>query len=85
GFGLRITKRQSPFWGHLWPSDGYGLQDPSSGSLLAVSPTDGFFVVALLNGCFAAGDQPTVSRMTKLLLNAAFAAYQHESKNLEKN
>ena len=43
GYGFRITKRSDPFLGHLWPSDGYGLTDPASGSLIAVSPDDGFF------------------------------------------
>lgn len=50
GYGFRITKRSDPFLGHLWPSDGYGLQDPSTGSLIAVSPDDGFFVTLLVNG-----------------------------------
>ncbi len=78
GYGLRITKRADPFLGHLWPSDGYGLIDAMSGSLLAVSPDDGFFVVLLMNGRAAAHDRQERARMHKCLLNAAYAAFQHE-------
>lgn len=78
GYGFRITKRSNPFLGHLWPSDGYGLKDPASGSLIAVSPEDGFFVALLLNGHSTPHDRLVMERMHKLLLNAAYAAFQHE-------
>lgn len=78
GYGFRITKRSDPFLGHLWPSDGYGLKDPASGSLIAVSPEDGFFVALLLNGHPVPRDRMGMERMQKLLLNAAYAAFQHE-------
>lgn len=78
GYGFRITKRSNPFLGHLWPSDGYGLKDPISGSLIAVSPEDGFFVALLLNGHSAPHDRLMMERIHKLLLNAAYAAFQHE-------
>lgn len=79
GYGFRITKRSDPFLGHLWPSDGYGLKDPASGSLIAVSPEDGFFVALLLNGHYAPSDRQTMERLQKCLLNAAYAAFQHEA------
>lgn len=78
GFGFHITKRANPFLGHLWPSDGYGLIDPASGSLLAVSTTDAFFVTLLLNASQPTCDAQTVRRISRLLLNAAYAAFQHE-------
>jgi len=78
GYGFRITKRSDPFLGHLWPSDGYGLTDPASGSLIAVSPDDGFFVALLLNGHGTSDDRREITRMHKLLLNAAYAAFQHD-------
>ena len=78
GYGFRITKRSDPFLGHLWPSDGYGLQDPSTGSLIAVSPDDGFFVTLLINGRNTPQDRRDAERMHKLLLNAAYAAFQHD-------
>ena len=78
GYGFRITKRSDPFLGHLWPSDGYGLADPASGSLIAVSPDDGFFVALLLNGHGTSDDRREIARMHKLLLNAAYAAFQHD-------
>lgn len=78
GYGFRITKRQDPFLGHLWPSDGFGLQDPSGGSLIAVSPTDGFFTLALMNGNGLFGDKQAGARLHKMILNAAYAAFQHE-------
>lgn len=78
GYGFHITRRSDPFLGHLWPSDGYGLKDPASGSLIAVSPEDGFFVALLLNGHSAPHDRQMMERMHKLLLNAAYAAFQHE-------
>ncbi|HIS41344.1 MAG TPA: beta-lactamase family protein [Candidatus Limiplasma pullicola] len=78
GYGFRITKRSDPFLGHLWPSDGYGLADPASGSLIAVSPDDGFFVALLLNGHGTTDDRREITRMHKLLLNAAYAAFQHD-------
>jgi CubicO group peptidase (beta-lactamase class C family) len=70
GYGFHITKRSNPFLGLIWPSDGYGLRDPASGSVIALSPEDGFFAVILMNG---AGD---AQRFTRLLLNAAYAAFQ---------
>ena len=78
GYGFRITKRSDPFLGHLWPSDGYGLTDPAGGSLIAVSPDDGFFVTLLLNGQGTSGERREMDRMHKLLLNAAYAAFQHD-------
>ena len=78
GYGFRITKRSDPFLGHLWPSDGYGLKDPASGSLIAVSPDDGFFVTLLVNGHDAPRERTEMERLQKLLLNAAYAAFQHE-------
>ena len=78
GYGFRITKRSDPFLGHLWPSDGYGLTDPASGSLIAVSPDDGFFVALLLNSHGTSDDRREIVRMHKLLLNAAYAAFQHD-------
>lgn len=78
GYGFRITKRSDPFLGHLWPSDGYGLKDPASGSLIAISPEDGFFVTLLVNGHDAPRERTEMERMQKLLLNAAYAAFQHE-------
>lgn len=78
GYGFRITKRSDPFLGHLWPSDGYGLKDPASGSLIAVSPEDGFFVTLLLNGHNAPLERLEMERMHKRLLNAAYAAFQHD-------
>lgn len=77
GYGFRITKRSDPFLGHLWPSDGYGLKDPVSGSLIAVSPEDGFFVTLLLNGHNGLSARTEMERMQKRLLNAAYAAFQH--------
>lgn len=78
GFGFHIAKRQNPFLGHLWPSDGYGLQDPAGGSLIAVSPNNGFFVTLLLNASSAPSEKKADARTRKLLLNAAYAAFQHE-------
>lgn len=78
GYGFRITKRSDPFLGHLWPSDGYGLTDTASGSLIAVSPEDGFFVTLLLNGSAEPRARADMQRMHKRLLNAAYAAFQHE-------
>lgn len=78
GYGFRITKRSDPFLGHLWPSDGYGLKDPASGSLIAVSPEDGFFVALLVNGHPSPRDRMGMERMQKMLLNAAYAAFQHD-------
>ena len=78
GYGFRITKRSDPFLGHLWPSDGYGLTDPASGSLIAVSPDDGFFVALLLNSHGTSDDRREIVRVHKLLLNAAYAAFQHD-------
>lgn len=80
GYAFAITKRSNPFLGHLWPSDGYGLIDPASGSLLAVSPTDNFFIVLLMNASQLAPDARDVQRLTKLVLNTAYAAFQHESR-----
>ena len=79
GYGFRITKRSDPFLGHLWPSDGYGLKDPASGSLIAISPDDGFFVTLLVNGHDAPRERMEMERLQKLLLNAAYAAFQHEA------
>lgn len=78
GYGFRITKRSDPFLGHLWPSDGYGLKDPASGSLLAISPDDGFFVTLLVNGHNTPRERAEMERLQKRLLNAAYAAFQHE-------
>lgn len=70
GYGFHITKRSNPFLGLIWPSDGYGLRDPASGSVIALSPEDGFFAVFLTNA-------PTdAQRFTRLLLNAAYAGFQ---------
>ncbi len=79
GYGFHITKRSDPFLGHLWPSDGYGLKDPASGSLIAVSPEDGFFVALLLNGHNAPNERLERERLHKRLLNAAYAAFQHDA------
>lgn len=78
GYGFRIVKRSDPFLGHLWPSDGYGLQDAASGSLIAVSPEDGFFVALLMNAKSAPQDRRDTERLHKLILNAAYAAFQHD-------
>lgn len=78
GYGFHITKRSDPFLGHLWPSDGYGLIDPTSGSLIAVSPDDGFFVTLLINGHDALRRHAEMERLQKRLLNAAYATFQHE-------
>lgn len=75
GYGFHITKRQNPFLGLLWPSDGYGLRDSASGSVIAVSPEDGFFAVILLNAMDSAAPAE-VERLTRLMLNAAYAAFQ---------
>ena len=79
GYGFRITKRSDPFLGHLWPSDGYGLRDPASGSALAVSPLDGFFTVILMNGAYTPANRAEGERFLRLCLNAAYAAFQHET------
>ena len=79
GYGFAITKRSDPFLGHLWPSDGYGLKDSASGSLIAVSPEDGFFVALLLNGHNDPRARMEMERMHKRLLNAAYAAFQHDA------
>ena len=76
-YSLRITKRSQPYLGHLWPSDGYGLQDPSGGSLIAVNPSDGFFVTLLCNGHESPASREENDRLRKVLLNAAYAAFQH--------
>lgn len=78
GYGFRIAKRSDPFLGHLWPSEGYGLKDPVSGSLIAVSPEDGFFVALLINGHDSPRERTEMERLQKRLLNAAYAAFQHE-------
>lgn len=78
GYGFRITKRSDPFLGHLWPSDGYGLRDEASGSLIAISPEDGFFVTLLLNGHNAPRERMEMARLHKRLLNTAYAAFQHD-------
>lgn len=77
-YSLRITKRSQPYLGHLWPSDGYGLQDPASGSLVAVNPSDGFFVALLCNGHESPATREENDRLRKVLLNAAYAAFQHQ-------
>ncbi len=77
-YGLRITKRSQPYLGHLWPSDGYGLQDPISGSLMAINPSDGFFVALLCNGHETPASREENDRLRKVLLNAAYAAFQHQ-------
>ncbi|NLO84911.1 MAG: beta-lactamase family protein [Clostridiales bacterium] len=78
GYGFQITKRSNPFLGHLWPSGGYGLSDHASGSLIAVSPDDGFFVTFLTNGRSTLEDRRDMQRIHKRLLNAAYAAFQHD-------
>ncbi len=78
GFGFRISKRSDPFLGHLWPSGGYGLVDSASGSLIAVSPDDGFFVTLLANAKSTPKDRRETERVHKLLLNTAYSAFQHE-------
>ena len=77
-YSLRITKRSQPYLGHLWPSDGYGLQDPASGSLVAVNPSDGFFVALLCNGHESPASREENDRLRKVLLNTAYAAFQHQ-------
>jgi CubicO group peptidase (beta-lactamase class C family) len=77
-YSMRITKRSQPYLGHLWPSDGYGLQDPASGSLVAVNPSDGFFVALLCNGHESPATREENDRLRKVLLNAAYAAFQHQ-------
>ena len=77
-YSLRITKRSQPYLGHLWPSDGYGLQDPASGSLVAINPSDGFFVALLCNGHESPATREENDRLRKVLLNAAYAAFQHQ-------
>ena len=79
GYGFHITKRQNPFLGLLWPSDGYGLRDPASGSAIAVSPLDGFFTVILMNGAYTPANRAEGERFLRLCLNAAYAAFQHET------
>ncbi|MBE5815592.1 MAG: beta-lactamase family protein [Clostridiales bacterium] len=78
-YSLRITKRSQPYLGHLWPSDGYGLQDPTGGSLVAVNPSDGFFVALLCNGHESPASREENDRLRKVLLNAAYAAFQHQN------
>lgn len=78
GYGFHIAKRSETFLGHLWPSEGYGLKDPISGSLIAVSPEDGFFVTLLVNGHDSPREHAEMERLHKRLLNAAYAAFQHE-------
>lgn len=78
GYGFGITRRTDPFLGSLWPSGSYGLRDGISGSLLAVSP-DGFYVTLLANGFTSPRERLEMERLQKLLLNAAYAAYQHEA------
>ncbi|MBE5793157.1 MAG: beta-lactamase family protein [Clostridiales bacterium] len=78
-YSLRITKRSQPYLGHLWPSDGYGLQDPASGSLVAVNPQDGFFVALLCNGHESPASREENDRLRKVLLNTAYAAFQHQN------
>ena len=73
----RSAKRSDPFLGHLWPSEGYGLSDPATGSLIAVSPEDGFYVALLMNGQSTPQGKRSTERLHKLLLNAAYAAFQH--------
>lgn len=82
-YSLRITKRSQPYLGHLWPSDGYGLQDPAGGSLMAVNPSDGFFVALLANGHESPASREENDRLRKVLLNAAYAAFQHQLTNGE--
>ncbi len=81
-YSMRITKRSQPYLGHLWPSDGYGLQDPSSGSLIAVNPSDGFFVALVCNGHESPASREENDRLRKVLLNAAYAAFQHQTETL---
>jgi len=81
-YSLRITKRSQPYLGHLWPSDGYGLQDPAGGSLLAVNPSDGFFVALVCNGHESPASREENDRLRKVLLNAAYAAFQHQTETL---
>ena len=78
GYGFKIMKRSDPFLGHLWPSDGYGLQDNSSGSFIAVSPEEGFFVTFLTNADNSPQKRRELLRFHKLLLNVAFATFQHK-------
>lgn len=78
GYGFHITKRSNPFLGLIWPSDGYGLRDPASGSVVAVSPDDGFFAVILMNAAGTSEESTDVERLTRLILNASYAAFQHE-------
>jgi len=76
GYGFKIVKRSNPFLGHLMPSDSYGLQDAASGSLIAVNPSDGFFLAVLLNACEASAHPDEMDRMRKVLINTAYAAFQ---------
>lgn len=78
GYGFHITKRSNPFLGLLWPSDGYGLRDEAMGSVLAVSPEDGLYAVLLVNGQEEGMAKGRMERFTRLLLGAAYAAFQHE-------
>ena len=48
------------------------------GSLIAVSPEDGFFVALLANAAVTGNDRREMERCQKLLLNAAYAAFQHD-------
>ncbi|MEG0863228.1 MAG: serine hydrolase domain-containing protein [Clostridia bacterium] len=82
GYGFHIAKRSDPFLGHLWPSESYGLSDPATGSLLAVSPADGFFMVLLTNAQSAPQNKRNTERIHKLLCNAAYAAFQHQNPTL---
>ena len=77
GYGFGITRRSDPFLGNLWPSGGFGLKDGPSGSLIAVSPDDGFFAVLLANGFTSPREKLEMERLQKRLLNAAYAAFQH--------
>ena len=79
GYGFGITRRSDPFLGNLWPSGSFGVRDGLSGSLMAVSPEDGFFVTLLANGFTSPRERLEMERLQKLLLNAAYAAFQHEA------
>lgn len=46
---------------------------------LAVSPLDGFFTVILMNGAYTPANRAEGERFLRLCLNAAYAAFQHET------
>ena len=78
GFGFRVAPKGGEYPADLWQAGSYGLSDPASGSFLMVSPEDGFYVVLLANNRYMLTDAAKIAKRQKCLLNAAYAAFQHE-------